>query len=127
MPAFKKSGGFKAGGFKPKRFEASDRPRFAKKSFGGASRARNEEGHDARLELYAATCANCHKTCEVPFRPNGQKPVFCRDCFGEKKGAPREFSKPTTSSDTSIEGLKRQLDAMNKKIDSLVKLVENLA
>ena len=35
--------------------------------------------------LHKATCAECQKTCEVPFRPNGKKPVYCKDCFGAHK------------------------------------------
>lgn len=42
-------------------------------SFGG-------RGSD-RPEMYKATCARCGKECEVPFRPIGSKPVYCRDCF----------------------------------------------
>jgi CxxC-x17-CxxC domain-containing protein len=34
-----------------------------------------------RPELYKATCASCGKDCEVPFKPTGSKPVYCRDCF----------------------------------------------
>jgi CxxC-x17-CxxC domain-containing protein len=31
--------------------------------------------------MHQAICSNCGKTCEVPFKPNGSKPVFCRECF----------------------------------------------
>ncbi len=37
--------------------------------------------------MYRATCAKCGNSCEVPFRPNGSKPVYCRDCF-KKDDAP---------------------------------------
>lgn len=47
---------------------------------GGAPRDRGQ------VELFSATCANCNKTCEVPFKPNGTKPVYCKDCFGSLKG-----------------------------------------
>jgi len=42
-------------------------------------------GND-RPELFKATCANCGKACEVPFRPTGSKPVLCRDCFKNNSG-----------------------------------------
>ncbi len=69
-------GGFK-GGDRGARTGGSD---FKKRSFG------NDRGGDREVTLYKATCADCHKVCEVPFRPNGEKPVFCRDCFGAKRG-----------------------------------------
>ena len=40
------------------------------------------------VQLFKATCTTCGKPCEVPFRPDGQKPVLCRDCFASKNSAP---------------------------------------
>ncbi len=37
--------------------------------------------HDGVREMHSATCATCGKSCQVPFRPNGAKPVYCSDCF----------------------------------------------
>ena len=49
--------------------------KFGKKSFGG---------HD-RLQMHDATCNKCGKQCQVPFRPTGERPVFCSDCFEKGK------------------------------------------
>src|SRR5579859_7155484 len=38
-----------------------------------------------RPDMHKATCANCGKICEVPFRPTGSKPVFCKDCFNNNE------------------------------------------
>ena len=38
-----------------------------------------------------AICAECKTECEVPFRPSGDRPVYCKDCFSKRKdreGAP---------------------------------------
>ncbi len=35
-------------------------------------------------EMFAAVCATCGKETTVPFRPSGDKPVYCRDCFVPK-------------------------------------------
>ena len=35
-------------------------------------------------EMHKATCADCGKECEVPFKPRADRPVFCRDCFASK-------------------------------------------
>lgn len=48
------------------------------RSGGGFNRNRDRE-------MFRTTCSNCGKDCEVPFKPNGSKPVFCSDCF-EKNG-----------------------------------------
>ena len=48
-------------------------------------RFNNDRGD--RPEMHQATCASCGKPCEVPFRPNGSRPVLCRDCFQKDKGS----------------------------------------
>ena len=35
--------------------------------------------------LYEAICADCHKICEVPFRPSEDRPVYCKECFAKRK------------------------------------------
>ncbi len=32
-----------------------------------------------------AICAECKTECEVPFRPSGDRPVYCKDCFAKRK------------------------------------------
>ena len=32
-------------------------------------------------EMHKAKCADCGKDCEVPFKPSGGRPVYCRDCY----------------------------------------------
>jgi len=36
-------------------------------------------------EMHKATCSDCKKECEVPFKPTEGKPVYCRDCFSKHK------------------------------------------
>ena len=40
-------------------------------------------------EMYKATCADCKKECEVPFKPSGDRPVYCKECFGKRKDSGR--------------------------------------
>lgn len=35
--------------------------------------------------LHKAVCADCRKQCEVPFRPSGDRPVYCPECFAIRK------------------------------------------
>lgn len=43
-------------------------------------------------QMYPATCSNCGKPTEVPFLPRTDKPVYCRECFQERRGASQRFS-----------------------------------
>ena len=36
-------------------------------------------------EMHKATCADCNKECEVPFKPSGDRPVYCKECFSKRK------------------------------------------
>ena len=36
-------------------------------------------------EMHKATCAECGKEAEVPFKPDGRKPVLCKECFMKNK------------------------------------------
>ena len=37
-------------------------------------------------EMHKATCADCNQECEVPFKPSGDRPVYCKECFSKRKG-----------------------------------------
>ncbi len=44
--------------------------------------------------LYEAICADCHKICEVPFKPSESRPVYCKECFAKRKNGgsnPKNF------------------------------------
>ncbi len=36
-------------------------------------------------QLYNVKCAKCGKQTQVPFKPSGERPVYCRDCYMEQK------------------------------------------
>jgi len=36
-------------------------------------------------QMFKATCSDCGKECEVPFKPAEGKPVYCRDCYSKRK------------------------------------------
>jgi len=36
-------------------------------------------------EMSKATCSECGKECEVPFKPTEGRPVYCKDCYAKKK------------------------------------------
>jgi CxxC-x17-CxxC domain-containing protein len=56
--------------------------------YGGGGRG-GGGGFDRPREMHKATCADCKKECEVPFKPSGDRPVYCRDCFSKRRDSGR--------------------------------------
>ena len=50
---------------------------------GGGGGGGGGYGGGAR-EMHPAVCAQCGKDTEVPFRPSGDRPVYCSDCFSKR-------------------------------------------
>ncbi len=50
-----------------------------KQSNGGGGRNNSYQ----QREMHDATCAACGVQTQVPFRPSGDRPVYCRDCFSQ--------------------------------------------
>lgn len=44
--------------------------------------------------MFQATCAECGKECEVPFRPSGDRPVYCKECWARRRSAGAPKSAP---------------------------------
>jgi CxxC-x17-CxxC domain-containing protein len=36
-------------------------------------------------QLYNVKCSKCSKDTQVPFKPSGDRPVYCRDCYMEQR------------------------------------------
>lgn len=61
---------------------------------GGRSFSRRDFGNSAGpRQMFKTICDSCGKDCEVPFRPSGEKPVYCSDCFEKNRegSEPRRF------------------------------------
>jgi CxxC-x17-CxxC domain-containing protein len=50
----------------------------------GGFKPRFNDGEDR--EMFDANCGECGNDCQVPFRPNGRKPVLCSNCFRKEEG-----------------------------------------
>jgi CxxC-x17-CxxC domain-containing protein len=120
-----------------------ERRSFDRPAFGGR--------RDENREMFPAVCDSCHKPFELPFRPNGKKPVYCSDCFAAQRGetprrdtrpAPgsferRDFARPSTpavftpqapnmqNTEREIAALKRQMDIVTTKLDTILRLLES--
>ena len=101
--------------------------------FGGGNRSfgNNRGGFgdrrrsDGPREMHDATCSNCGKPCQVPFRPTGSKPVLCSDCY-EKKGSESNFNQRSNDKSSSNGISQEQFNQINKKLDKILEILEDL-
>ncbi|OHB75346.1 MAG: zinc-binding protein [Planctomycetes bacterium RBG_16_59_8] len=45
------------------------------------------QSDDRPRQTFSVICAECGKEAQVPFKPRGDKPVYCRDCFSKKRSS----------------------------------------
>ena len=60
------------------------------RSGGGYNRNnRSSYGQRRPVEMHKVTCSKCGEDTEVPFKPDGTRPVYCKECYQEQK--PRRY------------------------------------
>lgn len=78
--------------------------------------------------MFHATCANCGRDCEVPFKPRGDKPVYCKDCFRKQRdnreGGGNSYSAPQTNAGPQLNDQFAKLNAKLDKVLSMLNPVE---
>lgn len=62
------------------------------------------ETKPVQTDLYDATCAMCELNIHVPFKPDGKRPVYCKDCLKDHQ---RTEAKKESNNTPSIEKLKK--------------------
>ena len=70
---------------RPHHKRSFDGPRGGGSRGGGFNRDGPRGGGGFNREMHKATCADCGKECEVPFKPAQDRPVYCRDCYRNHK------------------------------------------
>lgn len=98
--------------------------------FGGDFRRRDS----GRRQMHKAVCDECGKDCEVPFKPSGDKPIYCSECFEKKEGGSSRRSdrrSPRRSDfgkrDDTHKKLLEQVSSLNTKLDRIIKVLESSA
>ena len=43
-------------------------------------------------ELHPITCADCGAEAMVPFKPRGDRPVYCNDCFSRNRDSTPRYN-----------------------------------
>ncbi len=107
--------------------------------FNDRNSGRRGGGRSERPTMHRAVCDECGKDCEVPFKPSGDKPIYCSRCFEnvdpkrESRGggrsrdyrgsSSRDYKKTETTS-VDISPLKEELSGINKKLDVLIDILK---
>jgi CxxC-x17-CxxC domain-containing protein len=137
-PSFGGKGGFKGGDRGGSR--GGDRGGFGgnRGGFGGG-----RDGERREMTMHKATCSTCGKPCEVPFRPDGSKPVLCSECFGKNRSddrngverrndrfsndrPKRDFDAPRKehTHNHDFNALQTQVTALETKVDEILSLLK---
>jgi CxxC-x17-CxxC domain-containing protein len=89
--------------------------------------------------MHKTICSKCSKECEVPFRPTGNRPVYCKECFQtmrpEATRPDNNFSRHPNFERRSGEGnrfaqqpqYKEQFESLNVKLDKILEILESKA
>jgi CxxC-x17-CxxC domain-containing protein len=114
---------------------------------GGSNRGSDRGGYgNDRPQMHPATCAKCNTSCEVPFKPNGRKPIYCSDCFvRDDEGGDRDRGRDNDRSrgsdrprrddrsrgqrpapDSGGKEVEKHLKTMVVKMDHMIKLLTEL-
>ncbi|MCQ1535932.1 hypothetical protein FTO70_09615 [Methanosarcina sp. KYL-1] len=67
-----------------KSFQSKDRGSQSKERGFGRERGYGRESREPQ-QMHKATCADCGKETEVPFKPDPDRPVYCRECYAKRK------------------------------------------
>ena len=80
--------------------------------------------HHKQRMTYDVICADCKKECSIPFKPSGDRPVYCKDCFSRRKvismsgmkmdDKPKEAAPVQTAVNKPVE-IKKSLPKTKKK------------
>lgn len=112
--------------FKP----TGSKPVFCSNCFGKKEGGSNGNRFDRRdsnrssfgdKQMFKAICDKCQEECEVPFKPTGDKPVFCSNCFSKTdRGSERGNDGRGKSSSDQYQ---KQFEMLNNKLDTLIKIL----
>ena len=56
-----------------------------------SSRRAEQRGYSGEREMFQVECAECGNEASVPFRPRGDRPVYCSDCFSRQRNAAAQY------------------------------------
>jgi len=72
-------------------FTAQEQEFYAEKGFTNEPtrckdcRAARKAADRGPKEMFPAVCSSCGKQTQVPFKPKGDKPVYCSECYSKNR------------------------------------------
>jgi len=107
---------------------------------GGNDSWQRNDDRGSRPSMHRAVCDQCHESCQVPFKPNGSKPVLCSDCFSKdgggssssyndkRGGRSNSYERPAYRSTprAGSDDLAKQLKMLNRKVDQILEILSDL-
>jgi CxxC-x17-CxxC domain-containing protein len=127
-----------SGKFGSKPFNRSDSRGPAAHGGGFRTARRPYDRPGVEKRLFKATCDSCGAECEVPFKPSGERPVYCRDCFRKQEGGqperggrferggrppfkrPERFEPRAPAAAQDSGKIMRELEKINEKLDMIL-------
>jgi len=94
--------------------ETGGRDRGRDRDFGGDRGRGRDRGSDR--QMYKVICDSCGDRCEVPFKPSGDKPVLCSNCFAGNTGGGSGGRRSEQSSEKH--------DEILAKLDKIINLLQ---
>ena len=106
-----------------------------KKSRFGSDKRETKENNQrnfrdlGRHEMTNVTCDACGVSCQVPFKPNGRKAIYCNDCFYKNSSNSSDYqgARSKTFSGSNHQQFKQgnhnsniTLELINEKLDRIL-------
>lgn len=61
------------------------------------SQRKSSRSRSKARETFDATCAQCNVATTVPFKPRGDRPIYCRECYASVGAVAGDAQHPPTS------------------------------
>lgn len=74
-------------------------------------------------QMFSAVCGKCGERCEVPFRPTGDRQVFCSECFRAQRGGEHRFVSKNADNTGGGVSSRGQFDTLNAKLDKILSIL----
>ena len=59
----------------------NNQPRRCKSCRSARKRGGSRGGGSSQRRMYDAVCSECGCDTQVPFKPSGERPVYCKNCY----------------------------------------------
>jgi CxxC-x17-CxxC domain-containing protein len=102
----------------------------------GGSRGGSGYGRSGEpAEMHEARCSECGDNCLIPFKPSGNRPVYCKTCFknpnersaGSDRGPERSCDRPSFDRPSFGAGpSSASSDQISRKLDRIIELLEGI-